>query len=79
MNAKQRIKQLEKTSAASGDVLVRVFITTEDGGAWTSDAAGKRTHYAAAEYAELVKQSEACGVKVINVIPASKDTRDGDE
>ena len=78
MNLETKIKKLEDRKAASSDFLVRVFFTTEDGGAWTSDAAGNRTHYTAAEYAELMKQSEARGVKVINVIPASKDM-DGDE
>lgn len=63
MNAKQRIKQLEKTSAASGDVEIRVFITTEDGGAWEVGGAT----YAAAEYAELLKQWAARGEEVIYV------------
>jgi hypothetical protein len=74
MTAKQRIKNLEKTSGAvGGDNTFRVFIVTPDGGAWTSDAAGKRTEYTAAEYAELQKQSVARGDNIIRVIPASMD------
>ena len=79
MNAKTRIAQLERRKAASNDILIRVFITSEDGGAWTSDAAGNRTQYTAAEYAELMKESEARGGKIISVKRASQAIRDGDE
>jgi len=78
MTAKQRIKKLEKKNSAAGDCVIRVFILNDDGSAFTSDAAGNRTEYTAAEYADLQKQSAAQGVKIIQVMPASMD-KDGDE
>ena len=73
MNAKQRVRQLEKQSSAAGGCVICVFILNPDGSAFTSDAAGKRTEYTAAEYAELQRQSAARGENIIHVIPASMD------
>lgn len=72
MNAKQRITQLEKRKAASGDTSIQVFILNEDGGALTSDAAGNTKEYTAAEYAEHLKQCAARGEEIIHVTPEEK-------
>lgn len=70
---KSRLAKLEKQKAASGEGKIKIFIRNEDGGAFTSNAAGNETKYTAAEYADLQKQWRAHGDKVIRVTPESID------
>lgn len=76
MNIKNRVTKLEN-KGRGGDVQIRVFILNGDGSAYSTDAAGKRTEYTAAEYERLARECEASGETVINVQYASHALGEG--
>jgi len=65
MNLKSRLAQLEKQKPA--DVQIRVFIVDDDGSAYSTDAAGKRTDYTAAQFEQHRRDCDARGELVILV------------